>query len=274
MLEWIQARGWLGMNHEKAIIDGVEYHFIELLPSLDDQGRCVLCTDSQGGRYVCPEELWNRQVPQSEQTLGINTDSTAQEKIALFLSLFCGREDVYARRYYSLKSRKSGYVPACKNEWVPGVCDKKAYRCPDCPNRVFMPLTAQAVKAHLIGQDPYCRDMVGLYPMLEGDRTRLWAVDFDKASWREDVSAFRDTCVSLDLTPAVERSRSGNGAHVWFFFSEPAFAVDARKLGSGLLTRAMARRHELRSQSPRFHHQESLVPQQVQGFFSFPFKMA
>ncbi len=152
-------------------------------------------------------------------------------------------------------------MPACKNEWVPGVCDKKAYRCPDCPDRAFMPLTAQAVKAHLIGQDPYCRDVAGIYPMLEGDRTRLLAVDFDEASWREDVSAFRETCASLDLTPAVERSRSGNGAHIWFFFSEPVSAADARRLRSGLLTGTMARRHELKFQSyDRLFPSQDTVP--------------
>jgi len=97
--------------------------------------------------------------------------------------------------------------------------------------------------------------------MLEGDRTRLLAVDFDKASWREDVSAFRETCVSLSLMPAVERSRSGNGAHIWFFFSEPVSAADARRLGSGLLTRAMARRHELKFQSyDRLFPSQDTVP--------------
>lgn len=130
-----------------------------------------------------------RQAPQSAQAAGIDTNSSAQEKIELFLSLFHGRKDVYARRYYSLKTGKSGYVPACKNEWEPNLCDKKAHRCPDCPNRAFMPLTAQVIKAHLVGKDNYCRDVAGLHPMLEDDRTQLLAADFDEASWQEDVSA-------------------------------------------------------------------------------------
>lgn len=166
-----------------------------------------------------------------------------------------------ARRYYSLKTGKSGYVPLCGNEWEPGLCDKKAHRCPDCPNRAFVPLTAQIVKAHLMGQDGYGRDVAGIYPMLEDDRTRLLAADFDETSWKEDVSAFREACAALGLTPAVERSRSGNGAHVWFFFSEPVPAAEARKLGSALLTRTMDRRHELRFQSyDRLFPSQDTVP--------------
>ena len=165
-----------------------------------------------------------RQAPQPAQATCVDANSSAQEKIELFLSLFRGREDIYARRYYSLKTGKSGYVPACKNEWEPDMCDKKTYRCPNCPNRAFVPLTAQVLKAHLIGKDNYCRDVVGLYPMLEDNHTQLLAADFDEASWREDVSAFRETCISFGLVPAVERSRSGDGAHVWFFFSQrPAY---------------------------------------------------
>ena len=80
-------------------------------------------------------------------------------------------------------------------------------------------------------------------------QSHVLAVDFDEELWQEDVSAFREACVSFGITPAVERSRSGNGAHIWFFFSEPVPAVDARKLGSGLLTQAMARRHELQFKS-------------------------
>ena len=82
--------------------------------------------------------------------------------------------------------------------------------------------------------------------MLEDGRTWLLAVDFDEEAWREDAAAFREICLCFEITPAVERSRSWNGAHVWFFFSEPVPAADARRLGSGLLTQAMARRHELR----------------------------
>lgn len=199
--------------------------------------------------------------PQPEPLALVHAGSTSQEKIDFFLSLFRGRSDLYAKRYYNLKTGKSGYVPACRNEWLPGICDKKAYRCPECPNRAFKPLSAQTARSHLMGKDEFCRDVVGIYPMLKDDRTWLLAVDFDEDTWREDVSAFRETCISCGVIPAVERSRSGNGAHVWFFFSEPVAAADARRFGSGLLTQAMARRHELCFQSyDRLFPSQDAVP--------------
>ncbi len=233
----------------KAVIENRDYHLLETVPLLSGQEKFVLCEDSDGNRFVCPEDFWLRHTPTPEEAAPVRADSTSQEKIDCFLSLLRGREGLYAKRYYNLKSGKSGYVPVCQNEWVPGICDKKAYRCPECPNRAFKPLTAQVVRAHLMGKDEFCRDVVGIYPMLENDCTWLLAVDFDEELWQEDVSAFREACVSFGITPAVERSRSGNGAHIWFFFSEPVPAVDARKLGSGLLTQAMARRHELQFKS-------------------------
>lgn len=119
--------------NERAIFANREFLMVETIPALEGGGRFVLCSAEDGKRYVCPEELWRRQAPQAEQAAGVNTNSSAQEKIELFLSMFRGREDVYAKRYYSLKTGKSGYVPACKNEWEPDLCDKKAHRCPDCP---------------------------------------------------------------------------------------------------------------------------------------------
>lgn len=235
--------------NSQAIIDGKEYRLIEVYPSLDSHISYILCENSDGDRYVCPAELWQCCASKMEGEASVNTNSSAQEKIALFLSLFRGREGLYAKRYYNLKSGKSGYVPACQNEWVPGICNKKAHKCPDCPNRAFMPLTEKTVRAHLIGRDSYCRDVAGIYPMMEDDSTWLLAADFDEEAWQEDVSAVRKTCGLFGITPAVERSRSGCGAHIWFFFSEPVPAADARKFGSGLLTQAMTRRHELQFKS-------------------------
>ena len=231
-----------------AVIDGREYRFMEELPSLGEPSSFVLCANPDGRQYICPKDFWTRHATAAtpDPSAPIHAKSIPQEKTALFLSLFRGRENLYARRYHSLKTGKSGYVPACQNEWKPGVCDKRARKCPDCPSRAFLPLTANVIRAHLWGRDAFCRDVVGIYPMLEDGRTWLLAADFDEEAWREDAAAFRDTCLAFDITPAVERSRSGNGAHIWFFFSEPVPAADARRLGSGLLTQAMARRHELR----------------------------
>lgn len=247
--------------NRKAVVEGREYRLLETVPSLTGQEQFVLCEDGNGSKFICPEELWSRHTPQPEPLALVHAGSTSQEKIDFFLSLFRGRSDLYAKRYYNLKTGKSGYVPACRNEWLPGICDKKAYRCPECPNRAFKPLSVQTARSHLMGKDEFCRDVVGIYPMLKDDRTWLLAVDFDEDTWREDVSAFRETCISCGVIPAVERSRSGNGAHVWFFFSEAVAAADARKFGSGLLTQAMARRHELRFQSyDRLFPSQDAVP--------------
>ncbi len=232
------------MNHT-AMIDGKEYSFLEELSSPDEQKSFILCADDSGRRFVCPKSAWQDGAPQNDSGLAVHARSSVQEKIQCFLSTFRGRPDLYARRYYSVKTGKSGYTPACKNEWASGLCDKRKHKCPDCPNREFMPLSFDAVKAHLIGSDAHCRDVAAIYPMLEDNTTWLLATDFDEENWKSDVDAFRRCCAEIGLHPAVERSRSGNGAHVWFFFSELVSAADARRLGSGLLTRTMARRHEL-----------------------------
>lgn len=226
-------------------IRGRKYTLIEQLPALVGEAGYVICEDAEGKRFVCPEELWLENVPQTEQAAPVCTHSSTREKIECFLSMFRGREEMYARRYYSTKTGKSGYTPVCKNEWVQGLCDKRRYKCADCPNRAFVSLNYEAVKAHLRGNDPLCRDVAAIYPMRENNTTWLLAADFDDEDWQADVAGFRKCCTVLGLTPAVERSRSGNGAHVWIFFSEPVSAADAQRLGSGLLTRTMACRHEL-----------------------------
>lgn len=160
---------------------------------------------------------------------------TAAGKIELFSSLFRGRDDVFAVRWESRKGR-AGYSPQCANEWKPGVCDKPRVRCGACLNQAFAPADGRAMRDHLQG-----RIVMGLYPLLEDDTCRLLAIDLDGESWPADVRALRDVCSDVGLAPAVERSRSGAGAHVWLFFSEPVAAADARSLGTLLLTRAMAR---------------------------------
>ena len=231
--------------NEKALIRGEIYAFLELLPALDQSEDMVLCANASGKKYVCTVKLWQENPIHSEKSVLIHGGSTAQAKIEFFRSLFKGRVGLYARRYHSSKTGKSGYTPVCRNEWDPEFCNKKKYKCPECPNREFLSLTADAVRAHLMGRDPFCRDVVAIYPMLEDNTTWLLAADFDEDNWRADVTAFCKCCRNAGLTPAVERSRSGNGAHVWFFFSQPVSAADARRLGSGLLTQTMNSRHEL-----------------------------
>ena len=83
----------------------------------------------------------------------VNRTSSSQAKIALFRSLFRGREDVYPRRFESRKTGKSGYAPACANEWVRGICEKPRIKCAECPNRRFLPVTDDVIRWHLSGRD-------------------------------------------------------------------------------------------------------------------------
>ncbi len=166
-------------------------------------------------------------------------DSPA-EKLALFRSLFRGRADLYPRLWANSRTGKKGYSPACGNEWVRGICEKPHVKCGECPNQAFLPVTDQVILDHLRG-----KHVVGVYPLLEDDTCWFLAVDFDKEAWRDDVAAFVSTCAETQVPASVERSRSGNGAHVWFFFESPVPASLARKLGTSLLTRTMERRHQL-----------------------------
>ena len=169
---------------------------------------------------------------------------TPDDKVRLFRSLFRGREDIFPTRFVSAKTGKSGYAPACRNKFVRGVCHLPKVKCGDCPNQAFIPFDEAAIIGHLTG-----RHIMGIYPLLPDETCWFLAVDFDKSVWTEDVGAFVETCRRVGLPAAVERSRSGNGAHVWFFFSSPVPAAAARKMGCYLITETMSRRHELSMES-------------------------
>jgi superfamily II DNA or RNA helicase/very-short-patch-repair endonuclease len=176
----------------------------------------------------------------------VDQTSSPQAKIALFRSLFRGRDDVYPRRFESRKTGRSGYAPACANEWVRGVCEKPRIKCAECPNRRFLPVTDDVIRWHLSGCDPEGQPFVaGVYPLLQDETCFFLAVDFDKTGWREDAAAFLETCHHLILPAALERSRSGRGAHVWLFFEEAVPAALARRVGSHVLTETMERRPDI-----------------------------
>lgn len=187
----------------------------------------------------------------------ITMQSPTVKKISLFRSLFRGRQDVYAKRWYSEKLGRGGYSPACSNEWRKGVCNKSRWKCKDCPHRMLTLLQDAAIYAHLGGKDPLGRDVIGIYPLLEDDTTYFLAFDFDKDGWVEDAACLRAVCNEVGLPIAVERSRSGNGAHAWLFFEGRVAAYKARKLGTGLLTLAMQRQKGL-----KFYSYDRLFPNQ------------
>lgn len=168
---------------------------------------------------------------------------TTEEKVALFRRLFRGRTDVYPVRWES-KAGKSGYTPACANEWRTGVCEKPRIKCSDCGTRLLIPVTEQIVYDHLAGHHT-----VGVYPLLSDDTCHFLAVDFDEADWREDAQAFVQSCRELDVPVALEISRSGKGAHAWIFFVSSIPARDARRLGTAIISHTCARTRQLKLSS-------------------------
>lgn len=194
---------------------------------------------------------------------GVNQRSPAEAKIALFRSLFRGRQDVYPRRFESRKTGRSGYSPVCGNEWVQGICEKPRIKCSECPHQRFLPVTDDAIQWHLKGQDNHGRDFVmGVYPMLLDETCFFLAADFDKAAWQDDAAAFLETCRQMSLPVALERSRSGKGGHIWFFFDEAVPATLARKLGAYILTDTMERRPDIGLDSyDRFFPNQDTLPQ-------------
>jgi superfamily II DNA or RNA helicase len=213
-------------------------------------------------------ELIYRGIPQSSslyRNAPVTNQSSQEERIHLFRTLFRGREDVYPQRFESLKTGKTGYQPACRNEWVKGLCTKPKVKCNDCENREFLPVTDDVIRNHLIGSNPLVKSkrdfVIGVYLLLPDESCWFLAADFDKTTWMEDVSEFLNTCKAYNIPAALERSRSGNGGHIWIFFSEPVPAVLARKMGAFILTETMERRPEIGLDSyDRFFPNQDTMP--------------
>jgi superfamily II DNA or RNA helicase len=180
---------------------------------------------------------------------------STQDKVAIFRHLFRGRTDVYPIRWESRTSGKSGYSPACANEWRAGVCDKPRIKCGDCGNRLLVPLIDSVIYDHLSGEHT-----VGVYPLLEDDCCYFLAVDFDDEQWQDDARAFMKSCDELGVPCALEISRSGQGAHAWVFFESRVSARDARRLGTALISHTCARTRQLKlaSYDRLFPNQDSM----------------
>jgi len=161
------------------------------------------------------------------------------ERIQLFKSLFKGRTDVYAVRWES-NNGKTGYTPACKFEWQRPICQKPKVKCSNCKYRTLLPLSDDVIYDHLIG-----KNTIGIYPLLQNETCWFLAVDFDKKSWQHDVQAFIATCKELNIPASIERSRSGNGCHVWIFLEDATSASLVRKLGHVLLSLTLLKRSEV-----------------------------
>lgn len=184
-------------------------------------------------------------------TPAINRHSTPQQKIDLFKSLFSGRQDVFALRWFNPKSNKSGYSPVCRNKWASGKCDLKKYSCATCPFKLPVSLTDNYIYNHLAGRDEFSRDVIGLYPLMEENLCKFLAMDFDshdtknQTTWKEDILAVHKASSDFGIKSYIEISRSGNGGHLWIFFDEIISARLARGLGTAVIKAAMQKRHSI-----------------------------
>ena len=168
----------------------------------------------------------------------VRADSPPELKVSLFKSLFRARDDMYALRWEG-RGGRTGYSPAGIREWdlapSAGRGKKKSFR-----HSKLFPLSEEVIRDHLLG-----KQTIGVYPLLQDDTCWFVAVDFDKKSWETDACAFLKMCQETGVPASLERSRSGNGGHVWMFFASPVQAALARKLASAVLTRTMERRYAM-----------------------------
>ncbi len=232
--------------HQYALFGTAQFKYDQTIAHTADPHRqIVICNNGSDVRYATLEE-WEEAgalFDERAQIEGIVTSaSPARDKLELFRSLFTGRKDVYAHGYRR-KDGGIGYTPACANEWKPGICPKAAQqrvRCAECTNRGFPELSDAAIIAHFKGNDDRFRDVLGQYVLDKNCNTKVLVIDFDKADWKEATNAVRLVAKRRNINAAVERSRSGNGAHIWFFFLESISAKAAREFGSCLITEAAA----------------------------------
>lgn len=232
------------VTHQYALIGDTLFQFKKTVAHVSEpHSQIVICSNGPDIRYATLEE-WEKAGESFDgraQIEGIVTSaSPARDKLKLFRNLFTGRKDVYAHGYRR-KDGGIGYTPACANEWKAGICPKASHqkvKCAECGNRIFPELSDAAIVAHFKGNDDRLRDVIGQYVLDSDSNTKVLVIDFDEADWKEAANAIRLTAKSHGIDAAVERSRSGNGAHVWFFFLELISAKAARDFGSSLITEA------------------------------------
>lgn len=249
----LEENAWLRDEHARLEAENAR------LRRLAGQGTRVGDLVWPSGPALAPPSVGASGLPHADGS------SSPEEKIALFRALFTGREDVYARRWVSARTGRTGWSPAEENPFDKDKVEEE---------RVFWPLTDVAVYRHLDApRQGHGETHIGLYPVLADDTCRLLACDFDGkdgSDWRADATAYAAVCRDAGLSPLVEISRSGAGAHVWLFFTGPVPAATARVLGMGLLRRAIGARGQMTLSSyDRLFPAQDFLPAKARGSFRF-----
>ena len=254
-MEELQSRIQLLEEENRLLKERLEEAGISYDDIICDYSEAVDLYDPNQGERIEPFEV---------------TDKIASH----FFMMFCrGRQDVYDLRYTNPKTGRTGYYTQCFNRWDLGchIQKKDGTRCKDCELKAYKPVTLPLIKAHMRGSDPNGNDVVAIYPMLENNLCKLLVFDFDNHAkgaeqddlaniddgWKEEANALRRICKNLGVDAAVERSRSGKGAHLWIFFKETVPARLARRFGFALLEKG-AESVNLKS----FKYYDRMIPAQ------------
>lgn len=254
------------MNIEAYNLDSLR----RLVRSLQDENKKLKAQLNKANiayesKHVFEEKIETAEEYDPDQGGRILSKYITEDMVNKYFAMFWGRTDVYAKR-----GTKGGYFPQCNNRWDNRICPKQRgerVNCEDCGHTEWTKLEPKKIMDHLLGYREDGADVLGIYPLLADGTCRFLVFDFDNhekgaestdfANTDDEVDALRLICERNGITPLVERSRSGRGAHVWIFFRKPIAASLARNFGFLLLDKGSSSIN-LKS----FHYYDRMYPSQ------------
>lgn len=225
------------MDKRESLKSGEEVMLTEKITEWNGHQEYYRVQREDGSINIIEVSKFNQLVQKS-----VNNKRSTTEKLELFYSYFQGREDVYATKWIS-KSGKTGFSPHGDGTWInkDGKYRKEIH--------TYYPYTIQTVNDHIRAEKAEFKMGAGIYPMLENDQTRLVVIDFDKDNAIEEAKAVVKVCRKNDIDVLIERSQSGDGIHLWFFFQDEISAATARYFAQMIIRQAMAELEVVQFQS-------------------------